>query len=609
MPTRQIKLVERNGYSLGLSLLEYQEFLKTINLAISEFNSSTDDKLKLTALSKMEKAIETLDTTLTPSGLQDATPFHVEKIRLFKDIKEAYTNLGVPTLLREGKDDTPIARLISDMSLQKADQLMGILHQGREGMYGPEKDNIQSQLKTLYDDTDRSIEAEQWRKFIQNHSIEYLGGNNSKNYKITPILGGEGKILKVDNRLNMPRHVEMYLRGALGPVFTPIDAERQVLGKDPSGWLVSRTLLVTDLCQQGSVDQYGKTKSSVGIKESYSSCTDIMGKMAQVFIDIQAAGCCFPDSKLTNWLVDEKQQIRMADTKSFVFIDNKGQYQRNLDSNKDLNLIRTPGFSPDEIGNASFDAEKLHASILGRNIYSYLTGLWPYYIDLDNDIFKTMPGPTYKNLIKELTKDPAKDRMSIKVAYHELFKIAHPEYKALYDRTEALSEKTGIECLPYLVDKATANAAGSIDALLKEVEKNHEKNIALKTQMKALKISLPNNVEQTALYQTENAKSLEELNEKTKLLVQCSELVLEYNTLKTTISANKAPRINVYVALCDIVLEQGSSLSDQLKTMRQVVANIKKTQQTLAEPTQNSTIIDNAIVELLQLAEVSSIKF
>ncbi|MDI1351457.1 MAG: hypothetical protein PSV35_01605 [bacterium] len=163
--------------------------------------------------------------------------------------------------------------------------------------------------------------------------------------------------------------------------------------------------------------------------------------MAKVFIDIQNADCCFPDAKLTNWLVDGQGKIRLADTKSFLFTQD-GTFSKAIPGNENVYTLHTPGFEPSEIINPSFNAEKLHSSLLGRNIYAYLTGGWPNVINPNLPIFETDLGKEYKTLITNLIKDPPEKRMSLSAAYSTLQELA---LRSLFiEKISELNQSAGV---------------------------------------------------------------------------------------------------------------------------------------------------------------------
>ena len=425
----------------GLPESTYRKCHKEINQAISDFNAATTPDAKKKALQNMQAAIEFVDVRVQPSVLAKAARFDQIKKDLFPQIKAAYAEYGVKTMLKGGNEISPVARIVSDMSPAKAGQLMSILHKGPSN-------GLNKRLHNLYSAEDVSAEAEEWRGFIHTHTVAFLGGGNSKNFKVTNTHDGSTKILKVDNRLDMPRHVEQHLRNKLTGVFTPIHADRQVIGQDPRkpGTVVSRTLLVTDFCTGGSLHEHSQAVGKMqNPNDTYSGASHMMGQMAQVLMDIQNANCCFPDAKITNWLVDSNGKILLADTKSFLFTDN-GEYRVEMDGNQGTKRIATPGFIQNEIFSDSFNAEAIHASILGRNIYVYL--------NFEKNIFHSALGAEYKALIEALIVDPARNRMDLKSAQSALVDLGiKAQYESLKKGFESFSMgKNDLEMKKYLDD-------------------------------------------------------------------------------------------------------------------------------------------------------------
>jgi serine/threonine protein kinase len=286
----------------------------------------------------------------------------------------------------------------------------------------------------------------------------------------------------------MPRHIEHDLRQqqSLKDIFTPINADRQVLGRSSDGTMVSRTLIVTDFCTSGSVLDYSNAvRNNNNATELFQKTNHIMGQMIQVFMDIQKANCCFTDSKLTNWLVDEQGNIRIADTKSFIYTEN-GQYKPNITGNEKATIVCTYGFQPRELYKTSFDAEKLHAAILGRNIYACLTGKWPtdpisICLSRYELVFQDDMGQKYLTLINDLTKDPPYKRMNLadaKIALENLETRLTPEFIIITNKAKALDNIYSLK-LPSFIDKIIneeqAKAGYSREKTLKNIEDSLDK--------------------------------------------------------------------------------------------------------------------------------------
>ena len=184
------KLLELYGM-YGLSEDIYYKFLTDINNAIESYNTVGSSDLKKVALQQMQEALQYVDLHAPPDILALAKPFHAIKRSLFSKIKAAYAENGVNTLSKPGKAGIPVARIIADMSPDKADKLMEILHS---------RVNLQTNLIALYDPDDTTLEAQQWRVFLggdesnKGYSIVFLNGKNSKNYTVTNLDDGNVKV-------------------------------------------------------------------------------------------------------------------------------------------------------------------------------------------------------------------------------------------------------------------------------------------------------------------------------------------------------------------------------------------------------------------------------
>ena len=414
---RQFKQITADWwFNFGLTSPIYNKFIQDINQAITEFNAARTDDARKDALKKMEEAIRYVDLHAKPQYLSQALEFNQIKKELFPQIKAAYAENGIASMSKAGAP--VIAQIISDMLPDKADTLMTILYKAQ---------NNSNLLKDLYEIDDNNVEANHWRQFLQTHSVEFLDGANSKNFKVKNLTDGCVNILKVDNRLGMPRHIEQHLRERLGDVFLPIHADRQVTGAIKSSrFKVSRTLIVSDFCPFGSVYEHSIRMKENGEAAIFKSANDLMGQMVQIFLDIQKANCIFPDSKPTNWLVDADDKLRLADTKSFLFTQN-GMYSENDPESEEEGIVITKKFDPPDMKNTTIIDDELHAFLLGLNIYVYLSGDLPNPIVFTAPIFQSELGQKYKELIESLTQDVSCRRMGLIAAQAKLQALGQME--------------------------------------------------------------------------------------------------------------------------------------------------------------------------------------
>lgn len=402
-------------------------FKTQVNQLLATYKEPLDDNGKISILKDLLQNIRSVEINEIPKKLANDACFHKLKTKLFSFIKNELAKVNIKTLLdprvtfHDPKDHPSVlAKLIADMRPDKADKLMEML--------SDESKLDKDKLKELYEEDDFTAEACEFREFLKTHLITFLGGNNSKNYKVENTLGG-AQVLKVDNRLNMPRHIECQIRDKVPALFLKVYADRQTLGKVINPYTqaadtVSRTILVTEYSTADSRFMHAVENKEVetGIE---------MGiKMIQVYLDLQSVNCFFPDSKFHNFQVKNDKLI-VADTKSLLFSKN-GKYTNTLEKNKGSNLIRTSGFDVDfKRPYTELDIEKVHAGLLGRNLYCYLTGKVELPLifsekdfNLEDNPFKTAKGEKLKKLILSLTKDQPNQRISLLEAQKSLHILA-----------------------------------------------------------------------------------------------------------------------------------------------------------------------------------------
>jgi hypothetical protein len=414
-----------------------QQFEKKINELIERYNEANEDD-KRALLAQIQSKIQQIEYKYRPSDLAASKAFINVRNELFLEIKYQLASLAIPSLLNPTDNPSTLAELIANMAPDKADKLTGILIKG-------ENDALVGELAALYETDDESHDAKAYRQFLQNNQITYLGGGNSKNFRVENNDTHMVEVLKVDCRLDMPRHVEQHLREKLGDKFTPNPAERSVVCKDPkTKKTVSRSLLVTEFCPSGSVLDY-RVKMGKDIKtdDLHEKANDIFGQMSDIFLQIQDNGCFFPDAKFTNWLLDGSGKLRLADTKSFLFTDSNGNYSSGLEKNQRCGFVTTQCFNPPEYGSSKVNVDSAHAYILGKNLYAFMTVQVPEAkdakgLDFSSNHFKGEKGGQYKHLIESLVKSDPKKRMTLNDARLELFLIKEPEFRAVFDDLKSL---------------------------------------------------------------------------------------------------------------------------------------------------------------------------
>lgn len=398
-------------------------FIKDLRRALNDFESAESPEQKREALNRMREAVDFVESRESPLRMARADNFQNLKHALFIYTKSELEKIGVRSMHAPNIPRSPLSEIISNMSPFKANALMEILARGPSA-------NLTQDLRTLYEASDTSAEAKRFRQFLATHAISFLGGANSQNFKVVHQLTGAAQVLKVEDRDLSPRHVERHLRARVPNVLIPHYAERQVEGGVPLrlGGLerASRTLIVSDYVHGGSALEHAEKMRNEG--RGFEASADIGLQMCDAFKNIQNADCFFPDSKLSNWLVDASGRLIIADTKSFLFTNAYGNYTPVTPGNESLPVLRTHGFDTYGLPNDNIPAEAAHAALLGRNLYTSLTGEWPPHrefqeSDFSHPLFTSERGASFKTLIQDLTHPVLAERQSLDAARATLMSL------------------------------------------------------------------------------------------------------------------------------------------------------------------------------------------
>ena len=318
---------------------------------------------------------------------------------------------------------SPLCQMLEGVSQPKVERLIGIF---QANWTDPE--SIKGNLISLYPYNDnKSDEAYRFINFLQTHEISVLGGadtkhllsgGNTKNFLVTNTATGVSQVFGVRNK-----------KGVLSDLSKEI---RQELERDrliSTTWVQKNSqeherysLFVTDYFPSGSLNKCYDRKTLTH-SERYQQCSENIQKMIIGFQGLEKRGVLFPDAKVTNWMIGSEGNLIIADTKSLVTIEQISKSKTNV------GLIATSGYIPPEINKIippeqEINIEKVHAFILGANLYDYLTGKEPPKIILPEHftqpIFEGIIGKQYKDLIVNLTQTEPLSRMSLNQAMKEL---------------------------------------------------------------------------------------------------------------------------------------------------------------------------------------------
>lgn len=298
--------------------------------------------------------------------------------------------------------------LLHDMSPQTVDTFVGILSAG--GQF-----NLKS-LRELIPETDALYPT--YQTFFSSHSIEFAYGNNSKNFVLVSKTDQQAYMLKIENRLKAPQEFANYLREEVLPdVITPIYAERDANFTAANGDITLRTIQLTTLCEQGSLEDLAMDEQDPSKRVHLA--LDYYSQMVSILKRMRENDCFFPDMKNANWLVNSEGKLKIADTKSFLHTTAEGIHDISLKANEGYSLLKTYQFSPPELLNQNtFSAEKAHVSMFARNLYQFLTACDSNELDNPNlnfgaSIFKTPEGKRLQALIETCNQISPEQRPSL----------------------------------------------------------------------------------------------------------------------------------------------------------------------------------------------------
>ncbi len=432
--------IRKAGYErLETTVADINSKIDFLNQLIDLYNKKRTSQDKLNLFKQIQSTYQSLQDSYNGRILSILPDFqrniHVD---LFNQIKIQKTFLQHELPASEHYSSLPIEQfgtfneLLSEMSPQKVAQILELLSHGANL-------DIHS-LSQLYTSDDKSEEAKYFNNFFCNNSISYLGGANAQNFKITQLDTGEESVIKVEYRFGLPKTAERELRKNMSKeIVAPLYADRQATFFHATHGLITCSLVQTALFHNGDLEAYAK-RLSVDQKR-VEKAAYLYGQMIDVFLEIGKQGKAFPDSKNTNWMVDNQFDLRIADTKSIIPAMN-GQFTRREIYNLGYGVLQTPYCTPPEIleqHGRPIDVDAMHVYIFGKNLYQFLTNCKKDELtdlhDFDKLVFKTPAGELFKKLIQDsIVADPSQ-RISLIDAKTQLMGIQ--QVLGLEHQTEA----------------------------------------------------------------------------------------------------------------------------------------------------------------------------
>lgn len=437
----------------GAFKAEVEKFVLHMNKLITIYNTTESEERGVAILKEMSVLMQKIEHKFPASYYEGLDFYSKLSSDLFRVIKNQRSVLGKQSML--DADLGLASELIANMSPDKLNEFAKIL---------TGKDDLKTDLRKLYpDDYQPAEEKEQFTKFMYTHSIEVLGGFNSRNFKIIP-QNGKAEVLKLDNRLNSPTDIEDSLREkkftglALVKIDRPISCRviqtHDALPGQEFPQLLS-SIQVTEYCEDGSILEYSKKQKDKGDVELCLLACLVIEKMGEKLSELNNNNVIMFDFKPANWL-SKNGKLLLADTKSFMRCHDD-RFDPLFPENKYYAVMRSPQFFfPEDTGEKmEFSVSAFNSYVLGLNLHCLLRGgeKFPYYArgtqnvgylsdevlnasGPDSEIFMLdYVGPQYLSdeyeplitLVGRLTKYSPEDRLSIEKALDELQLIIKPK--------------------------------------------------------------------------------------------------------------------------------------------------------------------------------------
>lgn len=300
-------------------------------------------------------------------------------------------------------------------------------------------------LADIYDVSDVSKEANTFRKFLQNHSMECISIGNSLTFKMTSLDTGEHYVLRLEYAMghtqqlypDADKQAALNESGLVTPIHQSSFSTVTLKRKEKSD--THCKVIVMELVDGQNLVRRFK-HNLIDAQTRYRQCNEDALHMVEGFLGFLARGIYFPDGKCGNWMRQVDGTLQVADQKSLIQIS-----KANALAQYSIQSVVTSGYFAREMPSmisSSFsasDANKANAFTLGANLYYYLTARdrrtpegevideeppikfrnWPFHAD----IFKGPIGTRYKQLILRLTAVLPANRMSLEEAKEELLLI------------------------------------------------------------------------------------------------------------------------------------------------------------------------------------------
>jgi serine/threonine protein kinase len=405
-------------------ITEVKEIISLINQLIAQYNEAREKETRITLLKAIYDHQKNISLNYPIEFISECPSYYQAiYVKLFQDLKKQFQALGFPSLDEEKIKSTAqtstsnamnfAAEIVANMDPVKLAALLKLLQENNAPSLAA--------LNALYEE-ETSDEANAFRRFFLTHSIEFLGGSNSRNFLITSREDRSTCILKLENRFGQSKDAESSLRSSsLQSLLTKIRASRTCAYTNTEGKIIARHIVITDYLPKKSLDKY--YKSIENPETRLVSAIHIYSQMSVILKKLTENRYAFIDMKNSNWLLDEAGQLVVADTKSFLYTNERGDVDYSTPGNKWHSTTCSPYITPKEYSTTHpFSSEKLMVYVLGKNLYQFLTQCPGAYLnekdegallDFSHPIFFSSLGIKLSELIKLMIQPNPADRPSL----------------------------------------------------------------------------------------------------------------------------------------------------------------------------------------------------
>lgn len=445
-------------------LTQMNHDINQINEAIAAYNEALDPASRIERLRQLDELQQRLGAQYSDRYVTAIPPYQqLMHEQLFVDIQAQREALQIrsdylPQSTVISDPGSEAGEIINTMDPEQYKLFMAIIANGSI----PIRDALRN---TVYANDPA---GDRYRAFIDAYDIEFIGGNNSRNFKFTHRLTQQNIVVRYSNNLNRFKKHEYELRARIKEKDNFMSAQwadRRTTFAGPTGSPLSGRISVMEY-------SVGRTLADIpwhSSKKKVQHQAGIDVSLAQILLHkkLRIYGKAWPDSKSDNIFFHRdptsgRITATVSDNKALCAIDSNNILLRD-----EGGWVRTDYLSAPELRTQqAIDADKMAVYTIGKNLYEAMLLCEPkkhrrycmtnprtskavYEVDeLSDEYFQLLvffgpEGQELRGLIEETVKiDPAQ-RLSSDQLLQRLLRLKfadYPEYMALIDKIQQILE-------------------------------------------------------------------------------------------------------------------------------------------------------------------------